>query len=89
MPKPSQPSFWSVAAREMVRVMFVFLTHILVAALVIALAWSIHRYLPDLLETPDPHLLGLVPLHTMTTTAALAVAVAVILWAPFAALRAR
>lgn len=89
MPKPSQPSVWSVAVREMVRVIFVFLTHILVAALVIALAWGIERYLPDLLGIRDPLLLGLVPLQTMTITAALAVAAAVIVWAPFAALRAR
>lgn len=89
MPKPAPPSVFSVALREMVRVTSVFLTHILIAALVIALAWSIERYLPELLETPAPQLLGLVSLHTVTVSAALAVAVAVILWAPFAALRAR
>lgn len=89
MPKPSQPSVLAVAVREMVRVTFVFLTHVIVAALVVALAWCIDRYLPDLLGIPDPQLLGLVSLHTMTGAAALAVAVAVIVWAPFAALSAR
>ena len=62
MPKPTQPSVFSTALREMARVTFVFLTHLLIAALVISLAWTVERYLPDLLAISDPLLLGLVPL---------------------------
>ncbi|MER2266942.1 hypothetical protein [Methylobacterium oxalidis] len=89
MPNPLQPSVFSTALREMARIMFVFLTHLLVATSVIGLAWAVEHHLPAFFEISDPLLLGVVPLQAVTMSAAMFVAVAVILWAPFAALRAR
>lgn len=82
-------SIWATAWREVMRVTCVFLTHVLIAALVVALAWGSEAYLTALFGAVEPLLLGVVPLRSVVFGAAAFVSIAVIVTAPIAALRAR